>query len=568
MLSLRKWGRLPDFEAVLRRFPVATLTMAVLTLHLMVEGFSGSHFETWIPGYLFGWYLCVGVQLASESRGCAPKWLPVLKLALVAAAIALSAFEDTFAFFPVLAVLSAVVFLGNFAWWGRPREDEAVWLWTQRMWTGAAIAAVGSAIFAVGTLAISVMVEALFGLPVQIVATKYLWPLGLAFLAPVYWMNTIPHPRESISQAASFEVRALGFLGTWLLVPLALIYGLIIVVYALQVLITWSLPDGQTALLVTPFLVVGTLIWLVLQPRLCAGTLIRLYHRLWFPVALVASLLLAVAIWVRVAEYALTPARVQLAALTLAALILAAWFIFTRRRDIRIPTAVAAGFLVASGFLAKPLADVTQLLRLEAALANPDKAAAAKTVQGAVNYLGGYRGQREEWLRNVFPDADDVLTGSEWEDYVRRLGYVNSERDRELARVKRPDFVYYGRRDPVDLSATPILLGKLDLYIEAAGSRRTYNQFADPKTDALVRGASLSVPVDGQVVRAEITPAFEAVYASRGSSPLEDPDTTLVVFDFQHDGRRMRLVADYAMLQGNGKTLSYGNGEALLFSEP
>ena len=579
MLSLRKWGRLPDFEAVLRRFPVAMLTVAVLTLHLMVDGFSGAHFETWIPGYLFGWYLSVGVQLASESRGSAPKWLPLLKLALVAVALTLSAFHDATDFLPWLAVLAAIVFLGNAAWWGRDRDDPGVWLFTQRLWTGAIFAFVGSVIFALGVLAIGATLDALFGVDLSELAEHLILPFGLAFLAPVYWMGTLPHPRElDTAPALSFEARALGFLGTWLLAPLVLIYGLIIVAYALRVLLTWSLPDGETAVLVTPFLVVGTLTWLVLQPTMLrAGALVRLYHRLWFPVALVSAALLAVAVWVRVAGYGLTPERSMLVLLTVAALVLGAWFTFTGRRDIRIPTAAAAGFLLAGAFLAAPVADITQLQRLRAGLASADKAAVAGQVRDAANYLYR-RAARQNWVQAELPGFTTDGYASV-DAYLREQGYENAEQERIRVREEEYALAVYSIRKPVDLSATPVFLRKVDLSIISdtdPGDRENY-------AGNYIRNGTLELVMNTGIVSVPGGPTAEELFSTRLASPGDfgtnthyssdlrttHPYNEPIKYDFADaEGRRHSLVLETMWLNGEGETFTGGTAEALLFSEP
>ena len=578
MTPMRKWGRLPDFEAVLRRFPVATLTVAVLAVQLMLAGFDGTYMADWIPGYLLGWYLCVGIQLASESRGHAPKWLPLLKLALAAASVTLAAFHEPTDFLPWLAVLAAIVFLGNAAWWGRARDDAGVWLFTQRLWTGAIFATVGSVIFALGVFAIGATLDALFGLDLSEVAEHVILPLGLAFLAPVYWMGTLPHPREvEAGPDLSFEARALGFLGTWLLAPLVLIHGLIVVAYALRVLLTWSLPDGETAVLVAPFLIIGTLTWLVLQPAMLrAGALVRLYHRLWFPVALVSSALLAVAVWVRVDEYGFTPERVMLFLFTLAALTLGAWFTFTGRRDIRIPTAAGAGVLLGAAFLAAPVADVTQLQRLRAGLAAADKAAVAGQVRDAANYLYR-RADRQKWVQAELPGFQTDGYASV-DAYLRKEGYENAEQERMRVREEDYALAVYTVGKPVDLSGTPVFLRKVNLSIisETDPGDREY-------PGDYIRNGTLGIVTDTGTVSVPGGPTAEELFSTRLASPgdfgtssvyssdlrTSHPYSEPIRYDFTDGaGRRHSLVLETMWLNGEGVTFTGGTAEALLFAEP
>ena len=566
MTPMRKWGRLPDFEAVLRRFPVATLAVASLTLLFILDVGEWNIYEGWPLGFILGAYLAVGVQLASESRAVSPRWLVLAKIFLVAGSVTLAVASEPLAFYPWLAVLAAVVFLGNFAWWGRARFDEGVWLFTQRLWTGAIFTAVGSAIYAAGISVIFATLDMLFGFDLGAVSYRTLLSLGLAFLAPVYWMGSLPHPRESkrlasgSGMALSFEARALAFLGTWLLAPLVIVYGLIIVAYALRVLLAWSVPDGQTAWLVTPFLAVGTFTWLVLQPKLCTGPVVRLFYRIWFPVALISAVLLAVAVWMRVAEFSLTPGRNLLIAFTLAALILGMWFTFSRptspKWDIRIPTAVAAGFLLASSFLAKPVADIAQLQRLKLALANSDKSAVASTIQSAAAYLGGFRGQRESWLRELFPDVgEDVASFTEWEDYVRSLGYVDEDEDWA---ERRRDWDYTLDM-PADVSDVPVLLGSYDIY-------HIGSEYDDPYGFGTASwfGNTLRFPLDGETISVTTGRlAASTLFADNEAAPTE----SLTVATELPDGRAALLIFTRLELFGRGATLNGGQGRVLVFSE-
>jgi len=109
-----------------------------------------------------------------------------------------------------------------------------------------------------GMVAISEAVRSLFGFNIDTLTNDILLPIGLAFLAPIYWMGTLPRygDVENVSEL-SFEARALSFLGPWMLAPLVLIYSLIILAYGAKVLFQWELPKGEIATLVTPFLGFG-----------------------------------------------------------------------------------------------------------------------------------------------------------------------------------------------------------------------------------------------------------------------------------------------------------------------
>jgi len=82
------------------------------------------------------------------------------------------------------------------------------------------------------------------------------------------------------------------FMGTWLLSPLTLIYALILIAYGFKIVLAGSLPKGEIAQLTTPFLIIGTLTWLLLS--------------------IPAAILLAISIAVRIDEYGFTTERIAL----------------------------------------------------------------------------------------------------------------------------------------------------------------------------------------------------------------------------------------------------------------
>jgi hypothetical protein len=433
-------GRLPDFGEVVRRFPVAVLMMVGLTLWLIQNNLTTSYGDGEVVGGLvLAGYLAVNLQLMAESRGWTKGVSLLIKLFAAALAVGLCIFFERLDFAFWFAILAAILFLGNARLWRRDRDDPVVWNFTQKLWTGAIFATVGSIIFTLGVFAIQTAIEVLFGARIDRLTEDIVLPIGLAFLAPVYWLGTLPKPDATGEvEELSFEARALSFLGTWMLAPLLSVYALIILAYAAKVIFQWDLPKGEIAWLVTPFIGVGTLVWLMLEPKvLNEGTFVRFYRRAWHWVMLPATLLLGIAVFVRVQAYGLTVERVFLLAVFVWALLQTIWFAIlpTKKRDIRIPTAMAAVGLMFCAFLAQPLSVWSQLSRAEAAKAdlgefsaeatkaNPE---AAKAFIGSMEYL--VKNDYHKQAKSVTPDVPDTRYGrygDEWRSYLRRLHLVD-----------------------------------------------------------------------------------------------------------------------------------------------
>ena len=155
-------------------------------------------------------------------------------------------------------------------------------------------------------------------------------------------------PYDELIDNPGFVSKAVAFLGTWLLSPLTLIYAVILLAYAIKVLVAGALPKGEIAQLTTPFLLIGTLTWLVLEPPFIKEkALAKLFRKVWFPISIPAAIMLAIAVFVRVGEYGFTPERVLLMLIVSWSLGLGFWFAFgpDDKRDIRIIPGFGAALL-------------------------------------------------------------------------------------------------------------------------------------------------------------------------------------------------------------------------------
>ena len=397
-------GRLPDFEQVLRRFPVAVAIMAAFTLWVIADnhfGVTSSRDDVYVfAGFILAGYVSVVVKLCTEARKGMNSIAVIVGLALAVLAFCLCYFSKTLNFNFVMAIGAAVLCLGNAAAWRLGRHDRNVWNFTQKLWTGALFAAVGCVIFTLGMVVISEAVRALFGVSLDELTMETILPVGLAFLAPVYWLGTLPRfgEAEDVTEL-SFEARALSFLGTWMLAPLVIIYALIVLAYGTKILVQWDLPKGEIASLVSPFIGVGTLVWLMLEPKVLKESgFVRFYRAAWHWIMLPAAVLLGVGVFARVQEYGFTPVRVFLALVVIWAVVQSLWFTLLPKvkRDIRIPTGLAAGLLTFGAFGAGFISSESQLRKGEIAKTMFDSLApedikdnqdVAKQYRGSIEYF-------------------------------------------------------------------------------------------------------------------------------------------------------------------------------------
>ena len=412
MLSALKKGfsKFPDMGAVIARFPLPVVFMAVFTVILMIEGsIKDEHMARVLGGIVIVAYLSVSAVLAAESRGRKPSAL--LQIGLFAVIVPLAWFSKQLHLNIPMAIGAAVLLLGNAVIWRQSRNDLHVWDFTHKLWTGAGFALAGSIIYTWGMFAIMAALRSLFDVKIDDVMQHLLLPLGLGFLAPLYWLASLPPVDEDYSELyenPGFVSKAVTFMGTWLLSPLTLIYALILLAYGLKIIIAGELPNGEIAQLTSPFLIVGTLTWLALEPPFSSkNKLAQMFRKLWWPVSIPAALLLAVAVFVRIGEYGFTPDRFALLALIIWALGLALWFTFApmAKRDIRLIPGAAAVLLTLGAVGSGGLSLVNQGARFESNLSaavtvsqdgqvtDIKDMTAARRAKGALNYLMRHTGE-------------------------------------------------------------------------------------------------------------------------------------------------------------------------------
>ncbi len=433
----RLGGRLPDFGEVVKRFPVATVIMALFTLWLIYENFRSTWFD---DDYIFGafilsGYVAVILRLIGEVRAWAFAKTTLIQIVLAGIAFGLAAFGERLGFNIPMAVAAAILFLGNASLWRLSRDDMRVWNFTQKLWTGAIFATVGSIIFVAGVFAITSALSILFDIRVDNLTEDIIIPIGLGFLAPLYWLGTLPKTDapEGI-EALSFEARALSFLGTWMLAPLLCIYALIVLAYGIKILVQWDFPKGEIATLVTPFLGIGMLVWLMLTPEILnKNGFVRFYRKVWHWVMIPAAIMLGLAVFVRVGAYGYTVDRLFLMLVFVWALIQGLSFTVMPRaaRDIRIPTGFAAILLAIGAVIAEPLSVRSQFnsameakqklpeFTAENLKNNPD---VAKQFLGGVEYL--IKAEDEARFKTLLPNYDmpKWIYSDEWRTIKTELG--------------------------------------------------------------------------------------------------------------------------------------------------
>jgi hypothetical protein len=571
---MRAFHLAPDVNATLARFPFAILLTAMATAAIIAEINSATadtiKWEPVIGGLANAAVLAVAGKFFVETHPSARVGGLLLHFGLPLLVLATWQFWEWQWVRPYLFLVAAPLFLsispvldiGRTAA-ERPDVQDRFWWINQRAFTTAAVAAVGLGLIALGTLAIERSLDLLFGLSTSTLFYNWILPFAVFFLGPVYWLSTLPRMSEFDATdlaAPDFLTRAIGFLGQFILTPLLLIYALILLAYAAQIVITQTFPTGVIGWLVLTFVVTGAATWLVLHPQfLRERALVRLFHRTWFWLTVVPIALYAVAVWVRIDAYGFTTERVILVAGgAWAALVTAAFLI--RLGDLRLIPGLAALVLVVISvgpwnFEMGPRLD--QLSRLRSALseagvngqATPNwQGDAASRARSAIIYLS--RGDEsirslDEMLAelNLAPVPSDARSPSAYFDRFRLPARAEGEIAEERGHLTRMP-------GPVDLTATPVYLGRVqfgEFPAKVEGGPALQLRFGE-------------LVVDRDTPEETIVPL--AVWLAGQQSAIDQPSIR-----FTHDDRSYVLVVEELNLAlgASAEEITYIDG--LLFAQ-
>lgn len=546
--------RVPELVAAFYRFPLAIVFAAGAVAALLctlneLEWFRSEGGARLFFGSTAGAAFAVGGVLFRESRPD-KRWSGiVVAYALPLLVFGISQVSDTAIIFPFfLPVVGALwTSIAAFTTPGRGADRSLIqdrfWWLNQRALITAAVVGAGFLLIVVGIASIERAVSILFRLDISRLAYKWVMPILGGVVAPTVWLSTIPKLSDfdpKRLESPDFLSRAIAFLGQYIAAPLLLIYALILIVYAFQIVITQTLPEGLIGWMVLYFAVSGVGTWLVLHPPYArTGPVASFYRGAWWWLTIVPLLMFGIAVMVRVDAYGLTTERVLVIAGGLWAALLTVVFL-TRFADIRLIPGIAAAILLILSIgpwnvIQWPVRD--QAARLDFALerASPKLAWTDETTAMAFDatlYL--YNNQGKAALAEVARKHGFELTPGDYApDTIYRYFKIGDPRagyEFDTFTVQRG-----GQDNPIDVSATPFLIGG-PLYIyETASSYDQYGVRPRIEANAVVIG-------QGEIEKLRIN-LTAWVKRQQANEPIVTP-----WIDYVLDGRSYRLTIDSATI--------------------
>ena len=342
--------RLPSIEQLVvagrrsaGRFPLVLLSAAVAAA--VGAALPDSSFEDTLVGILYvaslGIPFFLAVDLVAERRGPADLrvWLAraVVIALLVAVYFGRLAWSDPVEMLRYVQLSVAAHLLVAVAPYLRVREWNGFWQYNRSLLLRFLIAAVFSLVLYVGLTIALLAVDNLLGVDVDGETYFRLWCV-IAFLFNTwFFISGVPADLEGLDRETDYPP-ALKVLGQYILSPLVTIYLLILTAYLGRIIVTRVWPSGWIGYLVSSVAAAGILSLLLLYPveEREENRWVRTYAR-WFYFGLIpANIMLLLAIWKRIQQYAITEPRYFLVILSLWLGGISLFYAFTRSRNIKI----------------------------------------------------------------------------------------------------------------------------------------------------------------------------------------------------------------------------------------
>lgn len=240
---------------------------------------------------------------------------------------------------PIRFVLLAIVShsLVAFLPWLHGGQTHGFWQYNKSLFLRLLISALYSAVLFVGLVIALAALDKLFGVHVDEEVYFQLWVV-MAFLFNTWvFLAGLPENLHDLDQVEEYP-KGLKVFAQYILLPLAALYLVILYFYEAKIIVQWNWPRGWVSELILWYSVVGILSLLLLWPlrEQTVNRWVRTFATWFFRLLVPLVVMLFFAILERVGDYGITVNRYLVIAMAVGLSIVVIYFIFSRRKDIRV----------------------------------------------------------------------------------------------------------------------------------------------------------------------------------------------------------------------------------------
>ncbi len=314
-MNIAKWLRFESLENTVKRFPlpvfcslVCFVISALAIFRFINDGFDvlGRLFLSFVLSFVF----LTSTQLILE-RSKFNKNIFFIVSVLITAVLSFIVVwsSDDFALNLFTTVGSLALFIGVSPYIFNARDDLSFWSFNKKIWFGVAVSFIAALLLWGGASAAIVSIDYLFGVDMPDEFYAVIAAFCFSVLGPVYALSFVPNNFVEIDQECSMPPQ-LNFITNWILAPLVAVYFVILYAYYMKIGVTFSVPKGELAYITSGFAIAGIITYLVSWPsRLTSGKILSFVSKYIFPALILPTVMLLVAILMRVEQYGITEKR-------------------------------------------------------------------------------------------------------------------------------------------------------------------------------------------------------------------------------------------------------------------
>ncbi len=270
-----------------------------------------------------------------------------------------------------------------------------------------------------------------------------LWAICAGFFTTWLFISGIPEDLNNLNEQTDYP-RGLRIFTQYILLPLVGLYLIILYAYGLKIVFQWNWPRGWVSQLVLWYSVVSILAILLLWPlrekaeHNWIGKFTRWFFRLLVPLLV----MLFLAIFERIGEYGVTVNRYIVIAMACGLAVVVLYFVFSRKKDIRLIPIVVFAVAVLSAYgpqSAFSIAEWSQTSRLDAKLRAHDIVLTGdaaptqvtidleerQTMSSVIDYLNSWHGREPFSLWFSDSTLASIPTGDRYvgDDIAKLMGF-------------------------------------------------------------------------------------------------------------------------------------------------
>ncbi len=383
------------FLTVVKRFPISMLAAftvvvcAIRSNHLdrytytVYDGSRTSEFflqQTFISvilTMLFVFLLGFAVDVFVESRGGKTKefWIGRIGVLVVGLASYLLFFrnfidwlEKDFMKFTIVCGMTLMLVL--LAPYTKKGAVNGFWQWTLALIRRFLTAFVLFGILFLGVVMLLASVDYLFSITIDGEYYGDVWFVITGILASTYFLFGVPSDFKKLDKTTEYP-RALKLIVEYFLVPLTSLYLIVLYAYTGKIVGLWQWPEGGVAIWIMAFSFVGvvTFFFSFAVKEKFVG-FVGFFRKALFALLVPLVAVLFFAVWLRITDYGMTEPRYFIVLFGIWLLVMAGYFLFSKKKDLKIlPAGIFVALLVsiAGGPVgAFGMSEADQLGRLQA----------------------------------------------------------------------------------------------------------------------------------------------------------------------------------------------------------